>query len=213
MSAHHTLCYILNLTSVRGFSLLSNIIFTTKAIYPGTPMPKFWKKFSQIFRSTMSYGIFESMSSKEKSFFVATNPKYILHNRPAIALTENDFESILLIELEIFKMISNWNKIDILWFEIDHYNFFIFMIWDWWRRNNLDRLKVWLVFSTHVCLTLVFWLIRDVSDFIFQNFLLICLCISGIIHANKKMLRDGESNPGLPRDRRGYSPLYYRGTE
>ena len=27
----------------------------------------------------------------------------------------------------------------------------------------------------------------------------------------KKMLRDGESNPGLPRDRRGYSPLYYRG--
>ena len=27
----------------------------------------------------------------------------------------------------------------------------------------------------------------------------------------QKMLRDGESNPGLPRDRRGYSPLYYRG--
>ena len=26
-----------------------------------------------------------------------------------------------------------------------------------------------------------------------------------------KVLRDGESNPGLPRDRRGYSPLYYRG--
>ena len=26
-----------------------------------------------------------------------------------------------------------------------------------------------------------------------------------------KILRDGESNPGLPRDRRGYSPLYYRG--
>ena len=24
-------------------------------------------------------------------------------------------------------------------------------------------------------------------------------------------LPDGESNPGLPRDRRGYSPLYYRG--
>ena len=23
------------------------------------------------------------------------------------------------------------------------------------------------------------------------------------------MLRDGESNPGLPRDRRGYSPLLY----
>ena len=27
------------------------------------------------------------------------------------------------------------------------------------------------------------------------------------------MLRDGESNPGLPRDRRGYSPLYYRGDD
>ena len=27
----------------------------------------------------------------------------------------------------------------------------------------------------------------------------------------QKVLRDGESNPGLPRDRRGYSPLYYRG--
>ena len=29
----------------------------------------------------------------------------------------------------------------------------------------------------------------------------------------KKHLRGGESNPGLPRDRRGYSPLYYRGIE
>ena len=27
----------------------------------------------------------------------------------------------------------------------------------------------------------------------------------------KKFLPDGELNPGLPRDRRGYSPLYYRG--
>ena len=27
----------------------------------------------------------------------------------------------------------------------------------------------------------------------------------------KISLPDGESNPGLPRDRRGYSPLYYRG--
>ena len=27
----------------------------------------------------------------------------------------------------------------------------------------------------------------------------------------KKILRDGELNPGLPRDRRGYSPLYYLG--
>ena len=26
-----------------------------------------------------------------------------------------------------------------------------------------------------------------------------------------KVLPDRESNPGLPRDRRGYSPLYYRG--
>ena len=28
---------------------------------------------------------------------------------------------------------------------------------------------------------------------------------------NQKNLPDGELNPGLPRDRRGYSPLYYRG--
>ena len=27
----------------------------------------------------------------------------------------------------------------------------------------------------------------------------------------KHCLPDGESNPGLPRDRRGYLPLYYRG--
>ncbi len=27
----------------------------------------------------------------------------------------------------------------------------------------------------------------------------------------KNLLRDGELNPGLPRDRRGYSPLYYLG--
>ena len=31
------------------------------------------------------------------------------------------------------------------------------------------------------------------------------------IETVEKQLRDGESNPGLPRDRRGYSPLYYRG--
>ncbi len=29
----------------------------------------------------------------------------------------------------------------------------------------------------------------------------------------KKLLPDGELNPGLPRDRRGYSPLYYRGLD
>ena len=27
----------------------------------------------------------------------------------------------------------------------------------------------------------------------------------------ENILPGGESNPGLPRDRRGYSPLYYRG--
>ena len=27
----------------------------------------------------------------------------------------------------------------------------------------------------------------------------------------EKSLRGGESNPGLPRDRRGYLPLYYHG--
>ena len=27
----------------------------------------------------------------------------------------------------------------------------------------------------------------------------------------KEKLPDGELNPGLPRDRRGYSPLYYLG--
>ena len=31
------------------------------------------------------------------------------------------------------------------------------------------------------------------------------------LSGDEKILRDGESNPGLPRDRRGYSPLYYRG--
>ena len=33
--------------------------------------------------------------------------------------------------------------------------------------------------------------------------------IKAIVQA--KNLPDGELNPGLPRDRRGYSPLYYRG--
>ncbi len=31
------------------------------------------------------------------------------------------------------------------------------------------------------------------------------------IYEKQKKLRDRELNPGLPRDRRGYSPLYYRG--
>ena len=31
------------------------------------------------------------------------------------------------------------------------------------------------------------------------------------IKLGKNNLPGGESNPGLPRDRRGYSPLYYRG--
>ena len=30
---------------------------------------------------------------------------------------------------------------------------------------------------------------------------------------NQKNLPGGEPNPGLPRDRRGYSPLHYRGIE
>ena len=35
--------------------------------------------------------------------------------------------------------------------------------------------------------------------------------ISDIVKRRLKNLPDGELNPGLPRDRRGYSPLYYRG--
>ena len=31
------------------------------------------------------------------------------------------------------------------------------------------------------------------------------------IYRKSKNLPDGELNPGLPRDRRGYLPLYYRG--
>ena len=34
-----------------------------------------------------------------------------------------------------------------------------------------------------------------------------------IIFLRTKYLPDGELNPGLPRDRRGYSPLYYRGSD
>ena len=34
---------------------------------------------------------------------------------------------------------------------------------------------------------------------------------SKAIRSEKCYLPDGESNPGLPRDRRGYLPLYYRG--
>ena len=33
------------------------------------------------------------------------------------------------------------------------------------------------------------------------------------INMYKNILPGGESNPGLPRDRRGYLPLYYRGHE
>ena len=36
-------------------------------------------------------------------------------------------------------------------------------------------------------------------------------CSCQIIKMEKCYLPDGESNPGLPRDRRGYLPLYYRG--
>ena len=126
MSAHHTLCHILNLTSVRGFSLLSNIIFTMRAIYLGMPMPKIFKVFSDLQIKDFWRDFLSLCSSWEKSFIVTTNPKYILDKMLAKALTENDFESILLIELEIFNMVSNWNKIDILWFEIDHYRFYIY---------------------------------------------------------------------------------------
>ena len=37
------------------------------------------------------------------------------------------------------------------------------------------------------------------------------LLASKAILSEKCYLPDGESNPGLPRDRRGYLPLYYRG--
>ena len=35
--------------------------------------------------------------------------------------------------------------------------------------------------------------------------------VKGEKGGEKSKLPDGESNPGLPRDRRGYSPLYYQG--
>ena len=37
---------------------------------------------------------------------------------------------------------------------------------------------------------------------------------TNVMHRNckKKILPGRELNPGLPRDRRGYSPLYYRGS-
>ena len=38
-----------------------------------------------------------------------------------------------------------------------------------------------------------------------------CDLISDIMFVDTKDLPDGELNPGLPRDRRGYLPLYYRG--
>ena len=34
-----------------------------------------------------------------------------------------------------------------------------------------------------------------------------------ILRIKKELLPGGELNPGLPRDRRGYSPLYYRGSD
>lgn len=37
-------------------------------------------------------------------------------------------------------------------------------------------------------------------------------CFATHVGRRKKLLPDRESNPGLPRDRRRYSPLYYRGT-
>ena len=46
--------------------------------------------------------------------------------------------------------------------------------------------------------------------FIFLNF---SFLLYGLLHKknSKTILPDRELNPGLPRDRRGYSPLYYRG--
>ena len=46
----------------------------------------------------------------------------------------------------------------------------------------------------------------------FRLFLTVCAdtCASEMM-ISIKILPDGELNPGLPRDRRGYLPLYYRG--
>ena len=69
------------------------------------------------------------------------------------------------------------------------------------RNNKLTNLKV-----------IVFLLNEFVSNFVqaepktIQN----CNKVS-TISENLKNLPDGELNPGLPRDRRGYLPLYYRG--
>ena len=67
------------------------------------------------------------------------------------------------------------------------------------RNNKLTNLKV-----------IVFLLNEFVSNFVqaepktIQN----CKKVNTI---SEKNLPDGELNPGLPRDRRGYLPLYYRG--
>ena len=38
-----------------------------------------------------------------------------------------------------------------------------------------------------------------------------CYILVQKIYNKQNILPGGESNPGLPHDRRGYSPLYYRG--
>ena len=67
-------------------------------------------------------------------------------------------------------------------------------------------------------LVLQAWVRIPLLTYIF--ILIICRSSTLLLHLQKKCtstktkrdLPDGESNPGLPRDRRGYSPLYYQGS-
>ena len=60
-------------------------------------------------------------------------------------------------------------------------------IWSSRRRRHRSRWRLFISFHCH-------WFHLSLTWFLL-----------------KLVLPGGESNPGLPRDRRGYSPLYYRG--
>ena len=78
-------------------------------------------------------------------------------------------------------------------------------IWRHLGRCNLGTKRLWRAVSK----------IWEVIDFVRRNrdsnHVISLPWETEVPLSNEKILPDRESNPGVPRDRRGYSPLYYRG--
>ena len=76
------------------------------------------------------------------------------------------------------------------------------------RYDCYTQTVMTICFSVIQRSTVYYWIPMNTNKWFTLSVITYFMCVFAQICKN---LPDGELNPGLPRDRRGYSPLYYRG--